>query len=668
MDRFHIKNSFHSISILLLKIIILISSTMIFYWEELNVVFIEAINNEYSTHVILLPLMITYMLYQKKKVFTQIISLHDNDTRPKNSFLSNLVGFTLCIISLFIKFFGMQNFQTTAIIMLSIPIFLCGVTILLFNYDILKIFFIPICFILYLIPPPVEFIQIVGTNLSNTSSHIAYVISKYFINDLEISTPYGIPYITVLSKSGEYINFVIDISCSGIYSLIGYILFLTFFIYILKTGIIFKFFMAIFGIPLMYSLNISRIIILIAIGYYYNANLALKIFHLIGGGLVIFLGTLLLLYFLQSIFKTKIFSDDNVIDHNHLIITDHCVKCGLIDVKLNHTLKNIDAIKFFSIIVIIVAPMLFNTQVYNLTTATSQVLLDDTNLPDVLINLLPIIPDYNLDLIYRDVYYQNLTDQDAALMYKYSTNVTEKPDFWVGVSIANSIGELHAWDTCIIPSIRNGYGTQYSLHDIILLDNPTISARFFSFKEHNRRDIQVTLFWFSRSVFQTNLGYNKKWVMFSVIRTIDKPELVDETEESLIPIGQNIASYWNPMDKWSDTGLILVRMAPTIILSALSILIYFSARKIYSIYILKKRGRKISLLIDDKIDVMIINIMKNSNFVTEGEIINNYKDLYNKKISESTLSQKLDEGERLGLFERKIMIKNDNAYMGWKLR
>ena len=84
------------------------------------------------------------------------------------------------------------------------------------------------------------------------------------------------------------------------------------------------------GIPIIYFLNVFRIIFIIIIGYYSGPNLALNIFHLLGGWSLIFIGTILLLSISIKLFDVSFYSieENDCSSHDQEVI--YCNVCGKI--------------------------------------------------------------------------------------------------------------------------------------------------------------------------------------------------------------------------------------------------------------------------------------------------------------------------------------------------
>ena len=64
--------------------------------------------------------------------------------------------------------------------------------------------------------------------------------------------------------------------------------------------------------------------------------------------------------------------------------------------------------------------------------------------------MLPNIPGYNLNYLYRDTQFEQLSGDDAALVYSYGSSNETASTVWVAVQIAAIVSSEHRWETCLI--------------------------------------------------------------------------------------------------------------------------------------------------------------------------------------------------------------------------
>ena len=87
-----------------------------------------------------------------------------------------------------------------------------------------------ILFLFLLTPPPIEIAFSIGSRLSELTSQISFKILILLKQPVSLSLYSDTPYLT-LTHNDQSIKFIIDIACSGLYSLIGFIIFSLFLSY-----------------------------------------------------------------------------------------------------------------------------------------------------------------------------------------------------------------------------------------------------------------------------------------------------------------------------------------------------------------------------------------------------------------------------------------------------
>jgi exosortase/archaeosortase family protein len=218
---------------------------------------------------------------------------------------------------------------------------------------------------LLLIPPPLQYAHQVGSYLSTYSSQQAFNILSFLGQPVRLGFDYGSP-IIYLKVSTTEIPFAIDVACSGLYSLLGFFVFAIFISYISRGPILRKLFIFLLGMPIIYSMNILRIIIIILIGHYVGPTQALNIFHLLGGITLLLVSTIFMLSITEKFLGIKLFTKPETIC-NHYGFNGLCDKCGMIvDVPIiKHT--KIDSYKGVLIIFLLLISLTIQVPVIALT-------------------------------------------------------------------------------------------------------------------------------------------------------------------------------------------------------------------------------------------------------------------------------------------------------------
>ncbi len=529
---------------IIVKSLSILIITLIVYYRELYLVANEAIQNEALSHILAVPFFIGYIIYTKKNVIIASQSLspiHKN----KNLISDNeIIGIILCISSILLNWYSSLTLNIIEIKMLSLPIFIAGITLILLNYQTLKIILTPLTFLAFLIPIPNTLIQSVGSKLSIFSSEMAYELLKILQIPVNLSYDWGNPVIILTMTSGQEFMFAIDVGCSGLYSFIGFTIFTVFISYILKGNIYKKILRILMGYPIIYSLNVIRIALIIIIGYLYGTNLALDIFHLLGGWILIFIGTIILFYVSDKLFKNK----NETILHNNCTHTnidknsELCVDCGkILEINKQKPFTSRETLKIILLILFSIILMYAQIPVFTLLGGGSNISLKTTSDNRGSLEILPEISGFTLSFDRRDIAFEKLSGQDASLWYRYDPeNVTENEVIWVGIEIGQTKNCLHPWEVCLITMpLTKGWeakATKIELNNVQLMEDPPISGKYFSYLDNEYDSISSIIYWYSRSTFQTTSGYEEKWVKISVLKMSWDPEDHKEYESDLLPI------------------------------------------------------------------------------------------------------------------------------------
>ncbi|MFA5365995.1 MAG: exosortase/archaeosortase family protein, partial [Candidatus Bathyarchaeia archaeon] len=261
------------------------------YSQDLTMVFNDALHSEASFHILAVPFIFAYLLYRKRKMVSASIPLSSTEKKFFQKNFATIAGIILCATAFLAYWFGSYTFTPLEYHMITLPIFTAGLILILFNPQTLRQLFFPIAFLIFLTPPPVEILYTVGSALSDLSAVASNGLASILGLHSTLASNYGSPIITLIRPDQTVMNFSIDVACSGIYSLIGFVIFAVFIAYITRGKKRNKFAILLMGIPLIIALNIIRITTILVIGYYYGDEIALQIFHTVGATVLMFIGT-----------------------------------------------------------------------------------------------------------------------------------------------------------------------------------------------------------------------------------------------------------------------------------------------------------------------------------------------------------------------------------------
>lgn len=655
------------------KAVIVLLAALTIYHQDLILVGNEAAKSEMMSHMLAMPFLFAYLVYRKRKMLKATILLEN----PKP--FHEIVGVTLCLIALLLYWHGSYTFQPLEYHMASLPLFVAGCILIMFNAQTLKVLAFPLAFLLFLIPPPLKIIYAAGTTLSTISSEVAYKVLKAIGLPISLAARYGTPTIILEKSEGLPLAFAIDIACSGIYSLIGFATFAVFAAYVVRGTTWKKATMFFTGFPLIYALNITRIIIIVLIGYQYGMEIAMQAFHRFGGGVLIFLGTLLLLYLSEKIWKIQIFNKKSKTipclkcSESPGKEKIFCPSCGRLLRCAGIKVSRRDLCKITALLISASLIMLLQVPVFALAEGPAEVVTQLSGGEQVSTQILPDIPDYTLQFIERNKGFEEIAKQEASLTFAYVPTEGSKTKIWVIIEIASSRTPLHPWEACLItwPQTHGRQPvTQLDLRDVQLLQNPPVIGRYFAFQDTRSNMIQVILYWYENAVFNTGSGLRKEYAKISLIAYTNDSKDVPKIEQQLLPFGEAIVNYWQPIKKWSQITLVVAQNGITLIAVAVAFLGVVIGNQVIKNQKEKKSNLKVysNLAPEEKLIPRAVYQAAKRGKATGDAIASAYQRLAKRPIQSSVLFEKLDQAEEAGLVERGVISQDDEPVLVWKSR
>jgi exosortase len=400
-----------------LKFSVIAIATVAFYFQDLSIIFSGATVDESMFHILAIPFIFAYLLYRKRKMIKASLQPNLTNGYGLQRNFSTISGILLTVISIFTYWYGSYTFTPLEYHMITLPFLLAGLILILFDLQTLKQLLFPVAFLIFLTPPPAEILYGVGSALANLSASASNLLANAFGLHSTLSTGNTGPIITLIRPNQTALPFNVDVACSGIYSIIGFVIFALFIAYITAGRLRNKFAILALGIPLILGLNIIRITTILAIGYNYGEDLALQIFHTVGATILMVIGTIVLLAIAEKAFKKPKPSppcptcNPTTLNQNQ----SFCPNCGKLlkypKIKLDKT----SIAKILGIIITVIMLLSIQVPVFALTQGPAQIMSQtpsgiqinpsNTTLP------FPEIKGYSLNYVYRDS--QNLSKHQA---------------------------------------------------------------------------------------------------------------------------------------------------------------------------------------------------------------------------------------------------------------
>jgi exosortase len=668
--------------VLALKASTVIIAVATVYFQDLVMIFTDALTNESTSYILIIPLLLAYLIYRKRKMFRSEMLVEEENYHRSAKYLGTLCGILLCATAIILYWYGSYTFTPLEYHALSLPIFTAGLTVVLFNPQTLRQAAFPIAFLAFLAPLPSEFIYGLGSTLSVISSEASNAIVNVLGIRSTISNLLGTPAIIITQADSTVLPpFTVDIACSGIYSLIGFLVFAAFVAFIVRDKLWKKAAIFLVGFPLIYFLNILRITIILLIGYQWGEQLALSMFHLLGGWILIFLGTLILLLISERFFRTRIFTkklaqhgcsdcDPTPSDQTE----NFCSACGRLIKYPQIGFRKADAAKIATVALIAILLISIQVPVFALTQGPAQIINQTPTGQEDKSQIFPErIQNCTLQYVQRDTEFENLSGQDLSLMYAYVPQNMERETVYVGLEIASTRAPLHNWEYCLVTWLQTrGYQPtveQLDLRDVQIMQNPSIIARYFAFKDRSNNLTQLVLYWYENSIFTTNGTSQQKYVKISLIVYPNTPQDLTRMETELLPFATTIVNFWQPIRTWTAIAIALssngITLAEITLALLAAIIIFYTYKTIEQRKVNAKTYQKLSPQNKQIIDT--ITEAEKTTKPTLEAIADTYKIKTALQIEKEELLQKLSETKKTGIAKNAIANIQDEPTRIWKI-
>ena len=188
-------------------------AVIILYLQDLAIVFNDALNNEATSYILVVPILLVYLMYRKRKMLRAVMPTKP-ENQPRNTrHIPPLAGILLCIIAVILYWYGSYTFTPLEYHILTLPVFTAGLTLILFNTQTLRQALFPIGFLAFLTPPPSEILYGLGSTLSVISSEASTAIVNLFGIPATLTGEFGSPTIIVTRPDNTTMSFAVDIAC-----------------------------------------------------------------------------------------------------------------------------------------------------------------------------------------------------------------------------------------------------------------------------------------------------------------------------------------------------------------------------------------------------------------------------------------------------------------------
>jgi len=169
----------HSVSGLAipLKVLTVAVAVIALYFQDLYVVFTDALSSETTSYILAIPIIFGYLLYRKRNMLWATVST-EPQKQSGSRYLAMLSGILLCATSVILYYYGSRTFTPLEFHILTLPAFAAGLTLIMFNPQTLRQALFPLLFLFLLSPPPSEILYGSASILSIISSEMSNAIVR----------------------------------------------------------------------------------------------------------------------------------------------------------------------------------------------------------------------------------------------------------------------------------------------------------------------------------------------------------------------------------------------------------------------------------------------------------------------------------------------------------
>jgi len=659
----------------IIAILFIILIILIVYWQDLAILFNEALQNEAVSHILLVPLLASFLIYQKREFVKASFAIERLRAKKQIISLSEITGIALCLFSFLLYWYGSYTFYALEYHIASLIIFIIGISFTLFNVKVLMALIFPLLFLIFLIPPPSGVTSSIGAAVGNFNAQASYTLLKTVGIPVTLSSEYGPPTLVINSPAQNPLEFAVDLPCSGIYSLVAFTMFAAFFAYVVQGPITRKIVLFPLGFLTLTILNIFRISLIVSIAHRFGEAIAMTIFHISSGWLLIFIGILLLLLIAERLLNLQIFGStdktslcpkcDDKLKGNEI----SCSECGRF--LKNHRTRFPK--KFWiKITTLLIASYLVTLSIQAPVFAFAQGLTMTTANPETGVDAFPQVSDYQLRFLYRDQSFEKISHQDASLLYAYISQNISNPTVYVLAGVATSITNLHSWEVCLV-TWQQAQGNWPLVNvlesrDIQIMQNPPITAQYFVFQSPDNYT-QVTLYWYQKALFKTPLTVEPRYARISLIILTKNPNDSPKLEQKLTNMGKTIASYWEPLKAQSLVSLGIPTMQVLLVSTILFAIVIQTTqytrewrRKTTNLKIFEKLGS----LKEKQLYQTIRELRQETKETTTLSIASALRKAKGKAVKTNELIDRLSDLEKHGIIKADIINILDQPRLVWK--
>ncbi len=697
-----IQSAFRNNTSVILRIVALLGAIGIIYGSDLAAVFGKALtfsSGNITNYVLVIPLLVLFVLHRKRKMLLTTASLQ---SRQKDTLrLDDVLGAAVCAVAVIVYIIGSTTLYSQEYHLISLPIFIAGGTMLLFNIMTLRHALIAIILVAYLQPPPADLLAELAADMSWSSAVLVQAMLSSIGLPISLDASFGAPALVIEDSNGAKIPFYVGEPSSGTYSIVGLSVFSLFVAYILRGKLWKRALVLVAGFPVFYLLNATRIALIISI-WYTSGEAAAESFHVVSGTVMSAVGTLILMFFADLVLGLGVRGPARKVvrcpscERSRSVGEPLCLLCGRFVRKVAYRVNS--KVIGRMVLLFVISSLVVAAQVAAIQSAASRetseltlynLNIDDIQGPETASIFFPAVDGWDLKYAFRDTKVETILNQDATLAYRYTSNSTSqsssvagKTTVLAGLQIART---LHTWEGSLLVYPSKFGRPQATIIDIGWLDiDEDKEGRFFAYKKPGSPFNEAVLYWNDKRELRFSTGIESRIVQIILWANMDQLARIgaiesnidtDKTKELLLSLARPIVAYWNEISISSISArtvdAIITRrpyipLGITVVVAALFSLAILSRDS--SLYRSNKRLYEQVQVGEEKmiLEALVDTRKTGKRRVTGETIVETHPDLTSTASTAPRFIDMLVQIRNIGLIKDRILSDNDEPLLVWK--
>lgn len=630
-----------------IKFSLLMAIPLFAFFQDFKEVFILAFSTAESQYILLVPFVIAYFFYRSRKAL--LVS-------SQKSYLHDFLGVSLCLVALLIYILGSYTFYSLQLHLLSLPIFVAGLILLFFGPNTLRLLAFPVALLVFMSPFTLFFMDTWGGHLMSSDGTIAAFILEPFMPIEIVYNPAVI--ISTVTTLGEPIQFELGAACSGIYSLTAFLFTAVIFGYIASGSVTKKVLYGVIAVAAAYFLNVFRIIVTIALGRFFGLGVAVEFFHLVGGTVLAFIGTLFLLFLGSKLLKLSFFQKKKPVCSLCSGSAAVCDKCGRI-IKWPLIKLNWKRLAVLLVFLLVCADLIFMASAVNYNVLS--------NSEESALNFNPVTGEleaFSEETGWSAVFMGRQLDGESRLGLIFVgdyllSKIGDSSDRVYGIfELSDLQSKFHTWEGCL--NYQAYPLTIEKIRYVTIYDNNTniVNGEAIIANAPTMNQTMALVYWFDSLNLKTNgtvTNYAIKVTLYKYVPFVNNQMdsgKVDATIEKLLSLSESYEVIWSQYKQTNNTFVVdLYKNSAAFMLVVLAIFCVSLVALLGKFFITRISARKkISGLSDE--DKALIDLFKVGS-------------KNSKTFSGAMIPEKVELLKQKGLLHEKFVIQNNDVYMSW---